>query len=93
MPVIVTVMTSLSPPVVIVTLPEALGRHALMADEDGWSPNEKEESVAVAPVAVARVIARATAPVVASAPSFADAEVRRLRDRCMTVPSSSFAVL
>jgi hypothetical protein len=42
-----------------------------MADEDGCSANENEESVAVAPVAVARVIAKATAPVVARAPTFA----------------------
>src|SRR5215472_14055297 len=86
MPEIVTFMMSFSAPVVIVTLPLALGRHVLMAAEDACRPNVNEESVAVAPVAVARVIAKATTPVVASAPSFADAEVRRLRDLCMAVP-------
>src|SRR6516225_7143234 len=50
------------------------------------SKTPRTVAVAVAPVAVARLIARATTPVVASAPSFADAEVRRLRDPCMAVP-------
>ena len=59
-----------------------------MAAEDGCSANENEESTAVAPVAVARLTARATAPVAARAPSLAEAEAKRLRDGYMTVPSS-----
>src|SRR5215471_13929442 len=69
MPWMVTFMLSFSAPVVMVTWPEAWGRHPLIAAEDGCNANENEESVAVAPVLVARLTATATAPAVARAPS------------------------
>src|SRR6516225_8834987 len=54
-PVTVTFIVSLSWPVVMVACPAAFGRHAVMAAEDAWSPNENDEvipGVAVAPAVV-----------------------------------------
>src|SRR5262249_52934023 len=79
MPEMVTFIVSFSDPVVMVTVPLALGRHAVMAADDGTRPKVNVELVAVALVATATLIAAATAPVVARAASFAGAEASRRR--------------
>src|SRR6516225_7033407 len=78
-PEMVTFMESFSELVVMVTLPLALGRHALMAADEACRGNVNVELVAVALVATVTLIATATAPVVARAASLAGAEASRRR--------------
>src|SRR6516225_21392 len=69
MPCTVTVMVSLIVPEVMVTCPLALGRHDVMAADDGTSANENVLVVAVALADAVRPMAVATAAAVATAPS------------------------
>jgi hypothetical protein len=75
----VTVMVSFSEPEVMVACPEAAGRHALMAADDGIRLKEKVLLAAVALAEAVRPMAAATAAAVARAPNGAHAGIRERR--------------
>src|SRR5689334_17368741 len=87
MPCRLTFMVSFSDPVVMVACPPAFGRHAEMAGDDGFSPNENDDADAgragappvAAPAVAVRLSAAAKAPAATTVTAFAAVGARMLR--------------
>src|SRR5262249_53490001 len=87
MPCRLTLMVSLSFPGVMVTCPPAFARHAEMAEDDGFSPNENDDASVdracappvAAPAVAVRLSAAAKAPAATTPTAFAAVGARMLR--------------